>query len=80
MRQEGMHAGIQNKLKDKKGPSGPFKMKKIKISDIQFNFYVKITKSCLDIRQNLESFNLKARRTEHLYQLMQNIRAIAGYF
>lgn len=34
MRQEGMHAGIQNKLKDKKGPSGPFKMKKIKISDI----------------------------------------------
>ena len=29
---------------------------------------------------NLESFNLKARRTEHLYQLMQEIRAIAGYF
>ena len=29
---------------------------------------------------NLESFNLKARRTEHLYQFMQEIRAIAGYF
>ena len=29
---------------------------------------------------NLESFNLKARRTEHLYQLMPKICAIAGCF
>ena len=47
---------------------------------LQLNFYVKITKSSLDIRQNLESLYLKARHAEHLYQLIHQIRAIAGYF
>ncbi len=28
----------------------------------------------------MESFYLKAGRAEHLYQLTQKIRAIAGYF
>ena len=37
-------------------------------------------KKSFSYKINLESFNLKARHTEHLYQLMQEIRAIASYF